>query len=195
MYLGYSGTPVPNTTTVNGHALSSNVTVTASDTGLGNVLNFAQVKETDFTAKGDILVGSGAAADSALNVGSDNYILTADHTQALGMHWAAAPATAPNVVGSVGSPTLITAVGGIAFSGTAWTNYNFISGNGGTVVVSANPQIAAGTSIGQTLILINESGNPVELQDGNGISLNGTWIGSSLTLVFDGSVWFETARR
>jgi hypothetical protein len=33
--LGY--TPVPNTTTVNGHALSSSVTITKSDVGLGNV--------------------------------------------------------------------------------------------------------------------------------------------------------------
>jgi hypothetical protein len=30
---------VPNTTTVNGHALSSNITITASDVGLGNVAN------------------------------------------------------------------------------------------------------------------------------------------------------------
>ena len=38
---------VPNTTTVNGHALSSNVTVTAGDVGLGNVTN--ESKATMFT--------------------------------------------------------------------------------------------------------------------------------------------------
>lgn len=35
---------VPNTRTVNGHALSSNVTVSQSDVGLGNVTNDAQLK-------------------------------------------------------------------------------------------------------------------------------------------------------
>ncbi len=35
-------------TTVNGHALSSNVTVTASDLSLGNVTNNAQIKSSDF---------------------------------------------------------------------------------------------------------------------------------------------------
>ena len=37
-------TKVPTTTTVNGHALSSNVTVTASDVALGNVTNDVQTK-------------------------------------------------------------------------------------------------------------------------------------------------------
>lgn len=36
---------VPKTTTVNGHALSSNVTVTKSDVGLGNVTNDVQLKK------------------------------------------------------------------------------------------------------------------------------------------------------
>jgi len=39
-----SGTMVPNTRTVAGHALSSNVTVSASDVGLGSVTNDAQTK-------------------------------------------------------------------------------------------------------------------------------------------------------
>lgn len=38
---------VDNTTTVNGHALSGNVTVTKSDVGLGNVTNDAQVKASE----------------------------------------------------------------------------------------------------------------------------------------------------
>ena len=40
-------TKVDKTTTVNGHALSSNVTVTKSDVSLGNVTNDAQVKRTE----------------------------------------------------------------------------------------------------------------------------------------------------
>ena len=44
--LGY--TPVPNTRTVAGHALTANVTVSASDVSLGSVTNDAQIKASDF---------------------------------------------------------------------------------------------------------------------------------------------------
>lgn len=40
-------TKVDKTTTINGHALSGNVTVTKSDVGLGNVTNDAQVKRSE----------------------------------------------------------------------------------------------------------------------------------------------------
>lgn len=44
------GGKVPTTTTVNGHALSSNVTVTATDVGLGNVDNTSNATERAATA-------------------------------------------------------------------------------------------------------------------------------------------------
>jgi hypothetical protein len=55
----FTGTPtvpgyVPTTTTVNGHALSGNITVTATDVGLGNVTN--ESKATMFT--NPVLTGS-----------------------------------------------------------------------------------------------------------------------------------------
>lgn len=43
-------TKVPTTTTVNGHALSSNVTVSASDVGLGNVDNTSDATKNSATA-------------------------------------------------------------------------------------------------------------------------------------------------
>jgi hypothetical protein len=53
---------VPQTTTVNGHALSANVTVTASDVGLGSVTNDAQTKAAivpnTAPSAGQILVGN-----------------------------------------------------------------------------------------------------------------------------------------
>jgi hypothetical protein len=56
---------VDKTTTVNGHELSGNVTVTKSDVGLGNVTNDAQVKRTEMG------VASGVATlDSAGKVPS-----------------------------------------------------------------------------------------------------------------------------
>lgn len=42
-------------------------------------------------AKGNLIVGNGTNTFAALAVGTNNYILTADTTQATGMKWAAAP--------------------------------------------------------------------------------------------------------
>lgn len=113
--------------------------------------------------------------------------------------WASVPTSTPNVVGSTGSPTAITAVGGVSFSGSNYTNINFITGSGGAVTVTASPQIAAGSAVGQKLQLIGESNtNTVKLQDGTGLSLNGAWVGalqSVLNLTWDGSTWVENSRR
>src|SRR5262249_10621564 len=53
---------VPKTTAVNGHALSSNVTVTASDVGLGNVTNDTQTKSAivpnTAPSSGQVLIGN-----------------------------------------------------------------------------------------------------------------------------------------
>ena len=62
---------VDKTTTVNGHALSGNVTVSKSDVGLGNVLNVAQIPATE---KG--------AANGVATLGSDSK-LTASQLPAL----------------------------------------------------------------------------------------------------------------
>lgn len=51
-------TKVPTTTTVNGHALSSNVTVSKSDVGLGNVTNDAQLKAADLDTDGTLAANS-----------------------------------------------------------------------------------------------------------------------------------------
>lgn len=106
---------------------------------------------------------------------------------------------APSIVGTTGSPTLITAGGGVAFSGTNYSNTNFIAGNAGAVTVTANPQVAAATNVGQVLVLIGRHAtNTVTLADGTGLSLNGSWVGglqSVLTLQWDGTVWVETSRR
>lgn len=45
----------------------------------------------NFSAKGDLLVGTGASTYTNLGVGTNDYVLTADSTQASGMKWAAVP--------------------------------------------------------------------------------------------------------
>jgi hypothetical protein len=109
------------------------------------------------------------------------------------------PSAAPAITGSTGSPSLILAVTGITFSGSNYFNIKYIAGNAAPVTVTATPQITAGTLVGQQIILFGESAtNTVTLADGNGLSLNGTWVGglqSALTMVWDGTVWVERARR
>lgn len=106
---------------------------------------------------------------------------------------------APALSGSKASPNLITAVGGVSFSGSNYNNVTFIAGNAAPITVTANPQVAAGSLVGQKLVLIGESGtNTVTLADGSGLSLNGSVVigqDSVIGLVFDGTNWVEEFRR
>jgi hypothetical protein len=72
---------VATSTTVNGHALSSNVTVTASDVGLGSVTNDVQTKAAivpnTVPAAGALLVGNaGATAYASVPASGDASILS-----------------------------------------------------------------------------------------------------------------------
>lgn len=103
------------------------------------------------------------------------------------------------LTGTRASPQNITAAGGIAFTGTKPRSLWFIQGNGGHIDVTASPQIAAGTTVGQELVLVARNNDQtVTLENGTGLSLNGPWVGAeddSLTLVWDGTNWTELARR
>lgn len=113
----------------------------------------------------------------------------------------AAGASNPSLMtGTRGSPTLITAVGGITITGAPTVDeVIYIAGNGSAVLVSANPQISVGNVDGQILELRGRSAsNTVQLADGTGLSLNGGWLGgldSALGLRWDTSVWVERYRR
>jgi hypothetical protein len=60
---------VANTVTVNGHPLSSNVTVTATDVSLGNVTNNAQIKKIASAVSGNIVTWSGTTGDTVADSG------------------------------------------------------------------------------------------------------------------------------
>lgn len=75
----------------------------------------------------------------------------------------------------------------------------FTASTGGSVTVTANPQIVAGTTVGQRLKLKGtSSSNFVIFADGNGLSLNGPCTlnnNQTIELSWDGLVWNEDNRR
>ena len=62
-------TAVPNTRTVNSKALSSDISLTASDIGLGSVTNNAQVKKITTSVNGNIMSWSGTTGDTPADSG------------------------------------------------------------------------------------------------------------------------------
>ena len=89
-------TAVTAGTGISGGGTSGDVTITNS-------------MATAIDAKGDLVVGTGADTFSRLAVGTNNYVLTADSTEATGMKWAAA--AGGGKVLQVVSATSSTAVG------------------------------------------------------------------------------------
>lgn len=73
----------------------------------------AAVPKTTLTAKGDLLVAQSSATLSNLSVGTNDYVLTADSTQTLGVKWAVLPVTTLD----------------ISFTNVTGTTYNLASGD------------------------------------------------------------------
>ena len=106
---------------------------------------------------------------------------------------------APDLSGTLGAPTPIAPLSGIAFSGTSYFNKKFLVSNGGAIVVGSSPQIAAGTLVGQKLSMeFCSDTDTIELNDGNGLDLAAKFISENkrkLELEWNGSVWSENWRR
>jgi hypothetical protein len=109
------------------------------------------------------------------------------------------------VLGSTGTPLNITAAGGIAFNNNP-DEIQFIQGSGGAVAITANPQISAGTAVGQRLELYAcHVSQTIQMVDGTGLSLFGpivlglntsavAGINKILKLMWDGTNWQELYR-
>lgn len=110
------------------------------------------------------------------------------------------PAASPgySVSGTVGSPNVITAAGGISVT-TDQRQLQFVVSSGGAVTVTATPQIQAGTIIGEELVLTGTSDTdyPI-LADGNGTAQNGLMLlknERSISYFWNGTKWSELSRR
>jgi hypothetical protein len=105
------------------------------------------------------------------------------------------------ITGTRASPTAITALGGITFSGSQKEAVAFVKGTGaGTTNVTVNPRISVGTTFGQKLKICQRSATDfLKFQDGNGLDLDGDWLGDDasreLNLWWDGTNWKEEGRR
>ncbi|MEO8785171.1 MAG: SGNH/GDSL hydrolase family protein, partial [Candidatus Saccharimonadales bacterium] len=82
----YADTKVGQSTTVNGHALSSNVTVTATDVGLSNVTNDAQLKAANLDTDGTLTANSDTkiASQKATKTYADTTIAAKVQTSTIG---------------------------------------------------------------------------------------------------------------
>lgn len=109
-------------------------------------------------------------------------------------------AKALKVVGSDVAPISIISVDGIPFSGIALDNLIFAKSNGGAITVSANPQIAAGSFVGQKLrIVFKHAVDTVTLTSSNGVLLIDdadytSDLDRTLYFNYNGTAWAEEKR-
>jgi len=94
-------------------------TLTASDVGLGNVTNDAQIAKSIGTTKGDIIGFSGSATPVRVAIGTNTYLLVADSGETPGLKWT-------NRITSLIEEVIKTSTGNLStaeVSGTIINNY------------------------------------------------------------------------
>ncbi len=132
--------------------------------------------------------------------GTAGHLWTSTGTDGAGA-WAAAPAGgALTATGTFAAPNNIVAGTGIAYvEGSVARQIWFVQGSGGAVDISVNPQIAAATTLGRELLIYGASdANTVLLEDGNGLSMNGSYLmgaHSMICFMWNGSTWSEMWRN
>lgn len=142
--------------------------------------------------------GSATAAASSATAAAASATAAASSATAAAASAASIVASQPSIIGTSGAPTAITAAVGVPFTGTNYFNKIYITGSGGAVTVTKNPQVAASTVEGARLRIVGGA-NAVTLADGTGLALNGPIVlGANDILDLDmdltASVWTETSR-
>lgn len=121
---------------------------------------------------------------------TSNFKFTAPHNAALNA-WI-------DTEGTFYAPVLITAGGGLTPLGSV-REVIWVAGDGGPVTVTAVPQIAPGTTIGQELYIFGTSDDAMVIfHNGDGLTLNGSVSlvkNASIYLVWTGLTWNEVLRN
>ena len=128
----------------------SGIETSADVTDATNVDAAGAVMNSDLDTKGELLVGDGSGDPSALSVGTNNYVLTADSSEATGVKWAVAPGASGGISNVVEDTT---------------------PQLGGNLDVQAS-EITTSTSNGN--IKLNPNGTGVVEVKGDGSSADGT---------------------
>ena len=98
-----------------------------------------------FTAKGDLLVGTGSGTYDDLTVGTNGYTLVADSSTSTGLKWAAPSSGALTLVKTQTIGTSVTSVAVTSAFSATYDNY-FITVNGGTNTGHGNIKVQLGAT-------------------------------------------------
>lgn len=168
--------------------------------GTGNFITLTN--NSGGTAANRIITGTGADI-TVLN--SASVFLVYDSAASRWQVVGGSGGGAPQLYGSTGSPRSIVAATGIVsasshMSTVAAEQIVFVVGSiSGESDVSANPQIEAGTIIGQKMKIVGTSDSDfIKLESGNGLYLTGDWYSynnQSLDVWWNGTVWTESGRN
>lgn len=112
--------------------------------------------------------------------------------------------TLPTVFGSLaGGRSIVAGTGIVSASSHMSTSASYqlifvIGSLAGENIITANPQIEAGTTVGMKMLIKGPpSGGYITLNNGNGLKLDGPWSSqdNSLSVTYDGTDWSEDSRK
>jgi len=155
------------------HTKLDGIEASADVTDATNVDSAGAVMNSDLDGKGEILIGDGSGDPTALAVGTNDYVLTADSNEATGVKWAAAAGG-----GGLDSDSEYNTVGGTnagsSFSGTSAVNNSLYGYNAGAAITSGDKSVAIGSealstvttnselvAVGYKALKLNTAGNNV----------------------------------
>lgn len=176
------------------HKLGDGTTVWVSLAYVGSGSGGGDITtDAAWLAKGNLIVGTGAATAQILTIGANTYVLTADSSQTTGMKWAAPTGTGDPVLAT--NPILVnpnigiataTSVNKVIITAPA-TGSTLTIDDGFTLHASANATVS-GTNTGDQTTVSGNAGTATILATGRTIAMTGDVTWTSPTFNGSGNV-------